>query len=99
MSESSYEKFLKLTRPLLFLFELLVQFLVFRLFVEVVVAVLGEFPLVCLVHQIRSAACEVHAELLNVDLHDATVNRHSNLKPKQKKQPWVIEMADEDKET
>lgn len=77
---------LKLTRPLLFLFELLVQFLVFGLFVEVVVGVLGELPLVRLVHQVGRAAREVHAELLDVDLHDATVNRHPNLKAEHEKQ-------------
>lgn len=39
-----------LTRSLLFLFELLLRFLIFRLRVKVVVAVLGELPLVGLVH-------------------------------------------------
>lgn len=41
-----------LTCSLLFLFELLLLFLVFGLCVKVVVAVLGELPLVGLVHQI-----------------------------------------------
>ena len=69
-----------LTCSLLFLFEVLFLFLVFSLFVKVIVAVLGKLPLIGLVHQIRGAACEVHAEFLNVDFHDAAVNRHTHLK-------------------
>lgn len=80
VSKSNSNEILQLTRSLLFLFKLLVQFLVFRLCVEIIVAILGEFPLICLVHQIRSAAREVHAEFLDVNLHDATVNRHSHLR-------------------
>lgn len=69
-----------LTRSLLFLFELLLQFMIFRLRVKVVVAVLGELPLVGFVHQIRRAAREVDTELLNVDFHDAAVDCHAHLR-------------------
>lgn len=72
-----------LTRPLLFLFELLLVFLVFRLCVKVIVAVFGELPLVGLVHQVRGAAREVDAEFLNVDFHNAAVNRHAHLEEEQ----------------
>lgn len=41
-----------LTCSLLFLFELLLLFLVFGLCIKVIVAVLGELPLIGLVHQI-----------------------------------------------
>lgn len=71
---------MKLTCSLLFLFELLILFLVFRLCVKVIVAVLGEFPLVALVHQIRSTAREVDIEFLNVDFHDTAVNCHTHLR-------------------
>lgn len=69
-----------LTCSLLFLFQLLLLFLVFGLCVKVIVAVLGKLPLIGLVHQIRGAACEVNAEFLNVDFHDAAVNCHAHLK-------------------
>lgn len=60
------------------------MFLVLSLFVKVVVGVLGKLPLVALVSQIRSAACEVDVELLDVDLHDAAVNRHSHLRGRER---------------
>lgn len=69
-----------LTCSLLFLFEFLVLFLIFGLRVKVVVAVFGELPLIGLVHQIRSAACEIDTEFLNIDLHDAAVNCHAHLR-------------------
>ena len=70
-----------LTRPLLLLLEVLFVFVVLRLRVEVVVAVLRELPLVALVRKVGGAAGQVHAELLDVDLHDADMYRHSNLWP------------------
>lgn len=69
-----------LTCSLLFLFEFLVLLLIFGLRVKVVVAVFGELPLVGLVHQIRSAAREIDAEFLDIDLHDAAVNCHAHLR-------------------
>ena len=73
-----------LTCSLLFLLQLLFLFLVLGLRVEVVVAVLGELPLVGLVHQIGGAAREVDAEFLDVDFHDAAVDRHPHLKRRRK---------------
>lgn len=79
-SDSNKDDNVFLTCSLLFLFELLLLFLVFRLCVKVVVAVLGELPLVGLIHQVGRAACQVDAEFLNVDFHDAAVNCHAHLK-------------------
>lgn len=74
-----YKSFTILTCSLLFLFQLLLVFLILRLSVKIIVAVLGELPLIGLVHQIRSAACQVNAEFLDVDFHDAAVNGHAHL--------------------
>lgn len=77
-----------LTCSLLFLFQLLLLFLVFRLCVKVIVAVFGELPLIGLVHQIWGAACEINAEFLDVDFHDAAVNCHAHLREEEEEEQY-----------
>lgn len=69
-----------LTGPLLFLLLLFVMFDILGFSIKVIVGVLGKLPLVVLVTEVRCPTCKVHVELLNVNLHDTTVDSHANLK-------------------
>lgn len=70
-----------LTGPLLLPLHVLLLLVVRSFRIEVIVSVLGQLPLVVPVHEVRGAAGQVRAELLDVNFHDAAVNSHSHLDP------------------
>lgn len=70
-----------LTGPLLLPLHVLLLLMVCCFGIEVIVGVLGQFPLVVPVHEVGGAAGQVCAKLLDVNLHDAAVNSHSHLDP------------------
>lgn len=71
-----------LTGPLLFLLLLFILFDILGFSIKIIVGVLGKLPLIVLVSEVRCPTGKVHVELLDVDLHDTTMNGHADLKTK-----------------
>lgn len=87
------EKKDRLTCSLLLSFQVFFLFVICCLRVEVIVGVFRQFPLIVLIHQVRSPAGQICTELLNVDLHNPAVNSHSHLQERVM-QSWSAGVAD-----